>query len=314
MERHGRLKAGNLVPLITPAASWLNLVAKVGSIRRAAAQLNVSPSAVNRQILNLEAEYGTALFERLPRGLRLTAAGALLVADIERWQHDHARVLQDLAELRSLVRGHASIGLMESFGRAVVSRLMTHMGEIRLQASLDIVIGGTDQIVGLLTAGKLDLAICYGVPRQPDIQVLARVQPSPGIVVARDHPLAARKSVRLADCASYSFVFPDASLTVRDILDKALRRANVQPTGIVTTNSVEVMKTLVREHRQIALLARPDVYPELIDGEFVHIPFADRHVRGSSLSLIARRHGRLSTVASVLAEHLEDQLLQLPGK
>ncbi|HLM14284.1 MAG TPA: LysR family transcriptional regulator, partial [Reyranella sp.] len=46
------------MPLISPAASWLSLVAKVGSIRRAAVQLNVSPSAVNRQILKLEAEYG----------------------------------------------------------------------------------------------------------------------------------------------------------------------------------------------------------------------------------------------------------------
>lgn len=138
------------MPLISPAASWLSLVAKVGSIRRAAAQLNVSPSAVNRQILKLEAEYGAELFERLPRGLRLTAAGELLVSEIDRWQHDHARALKSLAELQSPLRGHASIGLMESFGRAVVSRLMTRLGERRVQVSLDVVVGGTEQIVGLL--------------------------------------------------------------------------------------------------------------------------------------------------------------------
>ena len=46
-------------------------------------QLNVSPSAVNRQILKLEAEYGVALFERLPRGVSLTEAGRILVADID---------------------------------------------------------------------------------------------------------------------------------------------------------------------------------------------------------------------------------------
>jgi DNA-binding transcriptional LysR family regulator len=302
------------VPLIAPAATWLNLVAKVGSIRRAAAQLNVSPSAVNRRILNLEAEYGAALFERLPRGLRLTPAGTRLVADIERWQHDHARAVEDLAQLGNLVRGRASIGLMESFSRAVVSRLMTHMAERRFQASLDICVGGTDHIVGRLVAGKLDLAICYAVPRHPEIQVLARAPSTPGIVVARGHPLANRKTIRLADCAGCSFVFPDASLTVRGILDAAFRRANIEPTGVVTTNSIEIMKTLVRDHQQVALLARPDVHPDLIDGDLVHIPFADASVRGSSLSLIARRHTSLSPAALLVADNLKEQLLHLAGR
>lgn len=302
------------MPLITPAASWLNLVAKVGSIRRAAALLNVSASAVNRRILNLEAEYGAALFDRLPRGLRLTAAGALLVAEIERWQHDHARAVEGLAQLRNLVRGHASIGLMESFSRTIVARLMTHMAERRFQASLDVSVGGTDQIVGLLVAGKLDLAICYAAPRQPEIQVLARAQSNPGVVVARGHPLAGRKSIRLTECASYSFVFPDASLSVRSILDKAFRQAGIRPAGVVTTNSIEIMKTLVREHLQIALLARPDVHADLIDGDLVHIPFADQSVRGSSLSLIARRNTRLSPAALLVADNLKAQLLDLAGK
>ena len=106
------------MPLISPAASWLSLVAKVGSIRRAAVQLNVSPSAVNRQILKLEAEYGAALFERLPRGLSLTEAGRILVANIERWQHDHARTLQSLADLRSpMARPKLSIRPMAAWSR-----------------------------------------------------------------------------------------------------------------------------------------------------------------------------------------------------
>lgn len=58
---------------------YIDEIARCGSIRKAAARLNVASSAVNRQILALEDELGVPLFERLPRGLRLTAAGELCV-------------------------------------------------------------------------------------------------------------------------------------------------------------------------------------------------------------------------------------------
>ncbi|HEX4040688.1 MAG TPA: LysR family transcriptional regulator, partial [Xanthobacteraceae bacterium] len=59
---------------------YFDAVARHGSIRKAADALNVASSALNRQILDLEADLGSALFERLPRGVRLTAAGEVFIA------------------------------------------------------------------------------------------------------------------------------------------------------------------------------------------------------------------------------------------
>ena len=56
---------------------YVDEVARSGSIRKAAEQLNVTASAVNRRIMDLEEELGAPLFERLPRGVRLTTAGEL---------------------------------------------------------------------------------------------------------------------------------------------------------------------------------------------------------------------------------------------
>ena len=58
---------------------YFDETARAGSIRQAAERLHVAPSAVNRRIKDLEAELGVPLFERLPRGMRLTAAGELFV-------------------------------------------------------------------------------------------------------------------------------------------------------------------------------------------------------------------------------------------
>ena len=54
-------------------------IARTGSIRKAAEQLNLTPSAMNRRIQDLEAEVGTPLFERRPRGVKLTTAGEMFV-------------------------------------------------------------------------------------------------------------------------------------------------------------------------------------------------------------------------------------------
>ncbi len=57
------------------ALGYFREVARAGSIRKAAGVLNVAASALNRQILNLEAQLGSPLFDRLPGGMRLTVAG-----------------------------------------------------------------------------------------------------------------------------------------------------------------------------------------------------------------------------------------------
>jgi hypothetical protein len=54
------------------AIHYFDAVRRAGSIREASRRLNVASSAVNRQILKLEAEIGAPLFDRLPGGLKLT--------------------------------------------------------------------------------------------------------------------------------------------------------------------------------------------------------------------------------------------------
>ncbi len=58
---------------------YVDEVARAGSIRKAAERLNVTASAVNRRIADLEEELGAPLFDRRPRGVQLTAAGEVFV-------------------------------------------------------------------------------------------------------------------------------------------------------------------------------------------------------------------------------------------
>ena len=88
---------------------YLDEVARSGSIRAAAQRLNVASSAVNKQVLMIEEQLGVKLFERLPRGLRLTAAGELMVAHIRQTMNNYRNVEADIRDLQGLRSGEVTL-------------------------------------------------------------------------------------------------------------------------------------------------------------------------------------------------------------
>ena len=58
---------------------FIEAVSRAGSIRKAADDMNITASALNRRIQRFEEEFGVEIFERLPRGVRLNPAGELLM-------------------------------------------------------------------------------------------------------------------------------------------------------------------------------------------------------------------------------------------
>ena len=104
---------------------YVDEVARAGSIRKAAGQLHVTASAVNRRVMDLEEELGAPLFERRARGVRLTAAGELFVRYIREQSGDVERMKSQIEDLKGLRRGTVRIACSTSGRRpgAVVASL-----------------------------------------------------------------------------------------------------------------------------------------------------------------------------------------------
>ncbi len=101
---------------------YVDMVVRQGSIRKAASALNIASSALNRRILDLEEELGATLFERLPRGVRLTSAGELFVGYVRRVITDLEMVSSRIEHLRGLVRGEVRIAAAESLAGDLLPR------------------------------------------------------------------------------------------------------------------------------------------------------------------------------------------------
>src|SRR2546427_7102394 len=88
------------MPAISQAFRCFDEVARRGSVRKAAVTLHLTAAAVNQQILNLEAQVGVPLFDRLPRGMQLTTAGELMLAAVRRSRsEEHTSELQSQSNL-----------------------------------------------------------------------------------------------------------------------------------------------------------------------------------------------------------------------
>jgi DNA-binding transcriptional LysR family regulator len=290
------------MPLITQAARYFDEVARTGSIRHAAERLHASPSAVNRQILNLEAEYGLPLFERLPRGMRLTAAGEVLLNDVRRWRRDHDRARRHLQELQGLLRGHATIGLMECLAESFAPKIISGIQEQHPGITIGAVIAGTEHLVRELAAGRLDMAIVFNAPETGEV-AKAWSAPIPlGFVMASGHPLARRASVRLSECVHFPLVLPEGSLSMRGLINAALAERAIEPAPVVTANSIALIKAMLRGGNRVALLSRIDVHREVEQGGLVFRTLADSRIKPERLSICTQSGRSASPTTALVAE------------
>lgn len=190
-------------------------VAEHGSITTAARALSFTQSAVSRQIAALEAEVGAKLFDRLPRGVALTEEGRGLLPHAEAVLDRLAAARQDLDDLRGLGRGRLRVGAFPTAVAALVPRAMASFRSAYSQISLSLVEGVTPRLLERLLADEADVAVVSTSPtgkldrERFDLRHLLDERLL--VAVARDHRLARRRTVRLADLREDAFVVGSAT-------------------------------------------------------------------------------------------------------
>jgi DNA-binding transcriptional LysR family regulator len=283
---------------------YIDEVARAGSIRRAAERLNVASSSINRQIIAYEEALGQRIFERLPRGVRLTASGEMLVEHIRATLKEHERLLSRYADMKGMRRTTISVATLEALTADVIAqvanRFLQRFPFTRIQvesvpaAQISTTVAGGDAMLGL----GFDLQVI------PNIRMLCSVPCSLGVVVGSQHPLATSVTLRLSDCVGHAFAMPSTPLTLRQILDRAITRANVTLHPVMETNSIDLLKRLVSMSNVATILTRADVEMDRLSGHLVFIPIVGGRNEVQNLTLIQRESASLSPAVALFAEEL----------
>ena len=204
-------------------------IAETGSFSRAAERCQIAQPSLSQQVLKLEEDLGTRLFDRLGRSVRLTEAGRAFLP--------HARsILSQMETARSSVtdkcadvRGSVAVGVIPTIAPYLMPRYTTAFAKKYAEAKLRIVEETTPILVESLRDLSIDLAILALPLRHKDLELFPlRTEPL-FAVLPKNHPLAATESLALKDLRGESFVMLRDGHCFRDLSIAACTHARVTP-------------------------------------------------------------------------------------
>jgi DNA-binding transcriptional LysR family regulator len=182
---------------------YLVAVVDSGGFTRAAECLHVAQPGVSAQIRRLEAELGEELLERAPRGVRPTAAGAALLPHARAALDAVAGAREAVQELRGLVRGQVSVGVVTACPAIELTDLLAAFHRAHPGVEVTLREEGSDRLVAALHEGRLDLAVIgsHGPPL-PGLATLTLADETLVAAVAPGDPLLAGRGRAAASPAA----------------------------------------------------------------------------------------------------------------
>ena len=300
-----------------PVLRYFDEVTRCGSIRRAAEALNVASSAVNRQILKLEREIGTPLFERSRTGVSLTAAGEVLLRHSRETLVGFERARSEIAGLGGVVSGKVRIISLESLTVRFMPQVVEQLLIAHPALSLTVVVVDPSEIGEELRSGRNDFGVLFVDNRIGGVEVVSRFRTAIGAVMRPDHALAKRRRVTLTECAAYPVMMLHDRWLLDAIMASEFSKSGARLQPRLVSNSIEFMRQSIMSGLGIGFFTPVGFAEEIRRGELIHVPLAEPALGDSEIGILVPASQPLSVPAriamDVVATNLQAFAKTLPG-
>ena len=202
-------------------------VLELGSISRAALDLELVQSALSQQISRLESELSTRLLQRTSKGVVATEAGMAFFREAQLTLR-HADQAVRAAQLSRLT-GAVSVGLASTTAAVLGLPLMRAMRERYPDVRLHLVEGMSGHLTSMLNSRQLDLTILFDTQAARRWSVLPLAEEKLFLIQARSGEVMAVASIRMADLKDVPWIRHTGTHGLRSALDAAFLRANFKP-------------------------------------------------------------------------------------
>ena len=241
-------------------------LAETGSFSKAAVINSITQSAVSQQIRALENKFQVTLVERGRRNFSLTAEGSAFLNASREILEVYNNLDNRMHELRNVVAGELRIASIYSIGLHELPPYLKSFREKFPDVELHVGYRRSQQVYAQVLSGDVDLGlVAYPVKRsglQADIFSEDRLV----LICHPNHPLAARKRIRLAELSGEKFIAFEPDLPTRKVIDRHLREHSVQIEHAMEFDNIETVKRAVEVESGVSIVPSNTVRQEVEGG------------------------------------------------
>lgn len=286
---------------------YFEAIAETGHVGRAAKKLFRTQPALTGSVRRLEETLGTRLFERVGRGIRLTAAGKALAVRARSLRLGAAEAVREIGELGAGVAGHVRVGVLPTLARfllpSATHEFLKGAGEVTIRA----VVAQNDVLTTQLRAGDLDFILSTAPPADDQLERHKVCQDHAVVIASRTHPILRNRKVRLADLLDYRWVLAPEEVGTRAWLENEFRRRGLPaPKVQIETNLILMMPALIEETRLLTFTSRRHVAPYVPGSRLKEVPLRETTMR-RNFEVVHRRESYLSPAARRFIDLLRER-------
>ncbi|GKQ50587.1 LysR family transcriptional regulator [Bradyrhizobium sp. Ce-3] len=274
-------------------------VARLGGITRAADELNTVQSNVTQRIKALEAEIGTALFERHSRGMSLTGAGRRLLPYAQRMaalSREAVLAARDDGE----PKGPLSIGSMETTAAVRLPRLLAEFHRRYPAVRLTLRTAPTADLVAAVLDGSLDGAFVAGPIEHAELSATSAFTEELVLVTARRWPSLAALRAGTPESGPTALVFR-TGCTYRQRLEQVFTEFGWPSAARFELGTLDGMVGCVAADMGVTLLPRAVVERDHVQREINIHKLSPQHAQVETLFIQRRAAHQYSALQGLVA-------------
>ncbi|MCJ8521575.1 DNA-binding transcriptional LysR family regulator [Pseudorhizobium tarimense] len=290
------------------ALLYFDELVRTSSMRAAAENLNVAPTAVSRQIENLEEYFGAQLVERTNRGIRLTAAGRLLAERAGKTLRELDHVHQLIEDLKGLQGGKVVLYANGATVANVIAPVLADFSLRHPRLRFEVTISSAREAIEALAAGEADIAVTLFAPPLAGVKVRLSSEVAYDVILSRQHPLSKAKEISLTELMELPLALPDRGFAARQTIDDLFDREKLAPDPLFVTSSLDMLKELVLRGAAVTLLPELSVRREVEAGLLSAVPVAEGKAIRTAIDLCVSPDRQLTAAAKALVEFIESYM------
>ena len=288
----------------TRVLKYFLTVAHTNNITRAAKQLHITQPTLSRQIMELEKELDTTLFDRDQRHLQLTEAGVLFQQRATTLLQLIDQTKDDLHQQEKELTGAVNLGCAVSTASPFLMRLVTEFQNQYPGVQFNVFDGDGDVLRRQVDEGTADLAcLLEPVEAAKYNYLVLPIKEQWGVIMLKDDPLAKRESISKSDLYKLPLILPHRNIIrdeVSDVLKLDQTKLNVKASNNMPCNVLELIRT--GHYYAVGIKGVVDV---LHDPSLCFIPFSPKKETGHVV--VWRRNNVLAPAAEKFLQFVAEK-------